>query len=40
MDVRGATWLSSSQYSADVSARRFEEYEMSFAGKVRCKETR
>lgn len=34
MDVRGATWFSSAAYQAADSARRFEEYEMSFAAKV------
>lgn len=34
MDVRGARWLGAAQYAGDASARRYEEYEMSFACKV------
>lgn len=34
LDVRGGTWTASDQYSADSSARRYEEYEMSFAAKA------
>jgi cysteine desulfurase / selenocysteine lyase len=34
LDVRGGRWLGKSDYEQHGSARRYEEYEMSFAAKV------
>lgn len=38
LDVRGGTWLGADQYSMHATARRYEEYEMSFAAKVRVRQ--
>ena len=34
VDVRGARWTAADTYVPEASARRYEEYEMSFAAKV------
>jgi cysteine desulfurase / selenocysteine lyase len=34
LDVRGGRWTTRDQYTALSSAKRYEEYEMSFAAKV------
>lgn len=35
LDVRSGMWLGAQTYSMHATARRYEEYEMSFAAKVR-----
>lgn len=35
LDVRGGVWLAPEEYCMHDTARRYEEYEMSFAAKVR-----
>ena len=36
LDVRSAAWVATGDYEAAAGARRYEEYEMSFAAKVRA----
>lgn len=35
LDVRGGRWTAPGEYTPERSARRYEEYEMSFAAKAR-----